>query len=81
MLTNIFIVEDRRTWFETVDEMQTVLDAHLIVYNTKRPRQGRGMKGRTPETVFCAGLSGTSPLLRETKTAAKHTSKTAEATA
>ena len=29
------------TWFETIDEMQLVLDAYLVEYNTKRPHQGR----------------------------------------
>ena len=28
------------------------LDAYLITYNTQRPHQGRGMKGRTPAEVF-----------------------------
>jgi Integrase core domain len=33
-------VEGRRTWFETLDEMRTVLDQYLVEYNTKRPHQG-----------------------------------------
>jgi transposase InsO family protein len=81
LLDEHFRVEGRRTWFETVDEMQVVLDTYLIVYNTKRPHQGRGMNGRTPETVFRAGLPGASPLTKETNAAAKQTRKTAEATA
>ncbi|MBU2582281.1 MAG: hypothetical protein KJ622_11225 [Alphaproteobacteria bacterium] len=36
--------------------MQAVLDSYLVQYNTRRPHQGRGMKGRTPATVFAAGL-------------------------
>ena len=32
------------------------LDAFLETYNTKRPHQGRNMKGRTPITVFIDGL-------------------------
>ncbi len=32
--------------------MQKDLDAYLIVYNTQRPHQGRGMNGRTPADVF-----------------------------
>ena len=32
--------------------MQKDLDAYLIRYNTERPHQGRGMKGRTPADVF-----------------------------
>lgn len=48
LLDEHFRVEGRRTWFETIDEMQVVLDAYLVQYNTKRPHQGRGMNGRTP---------------------------------
>jgi hypothetical protein len=36
--------------------MQKVLDDYLVTYNTKRPHQGCGMNGRTPVTVFTAGL-------------------------
>ena len=32
--------------------MQKDLDAFLVGYNTERPHQGRGMKGRTPADVF-----------------------------
>ncbi|MDX2143064.1 MAG: IS481 family transposase [Rhodospirillaceae bacterium] len=56
LLDEHFRVEGRRTWFETVEEMQISLDAYLITYNTQRPHQGRGMNGRTPATVFVAGL-------------------------
>ena len=45
-------VEGRRTWFETIEEMQAVLDEYLEGYNTKRPHQGRGMNGRTPIRAF-----------------------------
>ena len=37
--------------------MQADLDAYLIHYNTKRPHQGRTMKGRTPYKAFTDGLS------------------------
>jgi transposase InsO family protein len=56
LLDEHFRVEGRRTWFETIDEMQKVLDEYLVTYNTRRPHQGRGMNGRTPVTVFKAGL-------------------------
>ena len=56
LLDEHFRVEGRKTWFETIDETQIVLDAYLIAYNTKRPHQGRNMKGRTPLAVFTAGL-------------------------
>ena len=61
LLDEHFRVEGRRTWFETIDEMQKVLDDYLVTYNTKRPHQGRGMNGRTPITVFKAGLPKTTP--------------------
>jgi len=51
-----FRVEGRRTWFETIEEMQTSLDAYLKSYNENRPHQGRGMKGRTPLQAFRAGI-------------------------
>ena len=52
LLDEHFRVEGRKTWFETIEEMQTVLDAYLVGYNTRRPHQGRGMNGRTPAEVF-----------------------------
>ena len=36
--------------------MQTVLDAYLVGYNTKRPHQGHGMNGGTPAKAFCDGI-------------------------
>lgn len=56
LLDEHFRVEGRRTWFETIDEMQVVLDAYLVEYNTKRPHQGRGMSGRTPYKAFVDGI-------------------------
>lgn len=56
LLDEHFRVEGRRTWFETIDEMQAVLDEYLVLYNTKRPHQGRGMNGRTPQQAFIEGL-------------------------
>jgi transposase InsO family protein len=46
LLDEHFRVEGRRTWFETVEQMQEALDAHLVTYNTARPHQGRSMNGR-----------------------------------
>lgn len=56
LLDEHFRVEGRRTWFETLDEMQAVLDAYLVTYNTGRPHQGRGMNGRTPIAAFVEGI-------------------------
>ena len=65
LLDEHFRVEGRRTWFETIDEMQKVLDDYLVTYNTKRPHQGRGMNGRTPITAFKAGLPKPKPEKKE----------------
>ena len=52
LLDEHFRVEGRRTWFETVDEMRKSLNDYLVVYNGKRPHQGRNMNGRTPARAF-----------------------------
>lgn len=69
VLDEHFRVEGRRTWFETIEEMQTVLDEWLIAYNTKRPHQGRNMNGRTPIQAFNQGLpkSGQKEVTANTK--------------
>jgi transposase InsO family protein len=46
----------RTKWYESVEEMQTDLNVYLERYNTQRPHRGRGMKGRSPEQVFLAGI-------------------------
>ncbi|WP_372044873.1 IS481 family transposase [Tistrella bauzanensis] len=56
LLDEHFRVEGRKTWFETVDEMQTALDTYFVHYNERRPHQGRGMKGRTPLKAFKEGI-------------------------
>jgi hypothetical protein len=42
-----FCVEGRKTWSEPIEMMQTALETYLAGNNTKRPRQDRGMNGRT----------------------------------
>ena len=37
-------------------QMSAATSAYLVGYNTKRPHQGRGMNGRTPQTAFSEGL-------------------------
>jgi transposase InsO family protein len=61
LLDEHFRVEGRRTWFETIDEMQAVLDRYLVEYNTQRPHQGRGMNGRTPLQAFHDGINKEQP--------------------
>ncbi len=56
LLDEHFRVEGRRTWFDTIEEMQTVLDQYRVVYNSRRPHQGRGMNGRTPLKAFREGI-------------------------
>jgi transposase InsO family protein/transposase-like protein len=56
LLDEHFRVMGRTKFYETVDEMQTDLDDYLVRYNTQRPHQGRGMKGRTPAKAFTDGL-------------------------
>jgi len=65
LLDEHFRVEGRKTWFETIEEMQAVLDQYLVVYNTKRPHQGRGMNGRTPVTAFIDGMPKSKPTKEE----------------
>jgi hypothetical protein len=37
LLDGHFRIEGRRTWFETIDEMQKALDLYLRSYNNDRP--------------------------------------------
>lgn len=56
LLDEHFRIKGREKWYESVEEMQVDLDEYLIRYNTKRPHQGRDMKGCTPYAVFVKGL-------------------------
>jgi transposase InsO family protein len=56
ILDEHFRIQGRAKWYESVEQMQLDLDAYMLKYNTQRPHQGRGMNGRTPLTVFEAGL-------------------------
>lgn len=67
LLDEHFRVMGRTKFYESVEEMQIDLDAYLVTYNTKRPHQGRNMSGRTPATVFTAGLPKTEKEKEETK--------------
>ena len=51
--------------------MQKDLDTYLAQYHKKRPHQGRGMKGGTPEKAFTDGLQKKEGAkIKPTKTAA-----------
>jgi transposase InsO family protein len=71
LLDEHFRVEGRRTWFETIEEMQALLDAYLEGYNHRRPHQGRRMNGRTPAQAFKEGLTKPQPTKGGNETAAK----------
>lgn len=68
LLDEHFRVEGRRTWFETIAEMQAVLAVYLDGYNHRRPHQGRGMNGRTPAQAFAEGLPPTATKEQPAKT-------------
>ena len=51
-LEEFFRVALHETCYDTVDALQQELDTWLRHYNTQRPHQGRGMKGRTPAEIF-----------------------------
>jgi transposase InsO family protein len=70
VLDEHFRVEGRKFWFETIDEMQTVLDDYLIRYNIRRPHQGRGMNGRTPAQAFIDGIREETPQPKPTRNGA-----------
>jgi len=56
LLDEHFRIAGRTKWYESVQEMQTDLDAYLAHYNEKRPHQGRMMQGRTPLAMFKRGI-------------------------
>lgn len=74
LLDEHFRDEGRRIWFETINEMQTVLDDYLVGYNQRRPHKGRGMNSRTRATAFVEDLA-TSQKRREGKKAEKQTTQ------
>ncbi len=45
LLDEHFRIQGRTKWYEALEEMQQDLDDYLVTYNTKRPHQGRNMKG------------------------------------
>ena len=59
LLDEHFRVLGRTKFYESIQEMQSDLDACLVTYNTKRPHQGRGMNGRTPADIFARCLPKT----------------------
>lgn len=72
LLDEHFRVEGRRTWFESLDEMQAALEAYLLTYNTQRSHQGRGMNGGTPAQVFINRRPANDNTTQETTTHTDH---------
>ena len=56
LLDELFRIQGRSKWYESVEDMQLDLDGYLVHYNRERPHQGRNMKGKTPYEVFVKGL-------------------------
>jgi transposase InsO family protein len=50
-----FGVAFRKTFYESVDQLQTDLDAYLNFYNRERAHQGYRTRGRTPYQAFLDG--------------------------
>jgi transposase InsO family protein len=68
LLDEHFRIKGREKWYESIEEMQADLDAFLVLYNTKRPHQGRNMNGRTPYQAFLDGIpKPESPLKKEVR--------------
>ncbi len=71
LLDEHFRVMGRTKWYESLEQMQTDLDAYLQQYNHERPHQGREMNGRTPFKAFVDGLP------KPSKATSKHQTKAA----
>ncbi len=63
LLDEHFRVEGRKTWFETIEEMQMVLDEYLVGYNTRRPQtrvesiERDARRSRCSTQVSCQGYN------------------------
>lgn len=77
LLDEHFRVEGRRTWFETIEEMQTALDSYMEGYNQRRPHQGRGMNGRIPAIAFVEDMPKTQQQKENKRTEKKPTKQAA----
>jgi len=56
LLDEHFRIEGRKTWYESIEQMQKDLDTYLNNYNRERTHQGRNMNGRVPYQAFIDGL-------------------------
>lgn len=58
-----FSVAFRRTFYESMEQLQADLDRHMEFYNRERSHQGYRTKGRTPYQAFLDGVEA----MRETE--------------
>jgi transposase InsO family protein len=54
ILTELWRVAFRRTYYTSVAQLEQDLQAYLRFYNRERPHQGYRLQGRTPAAVFLA---------------------------
>lgn len=54
ILTELWRVAFRRTYYTGVNQLERDLQAYLHFYNRERPHQGYRLQGRTPASVFLA---------------------------
>ncbi len=53
ILSELWRVAFRRTYYTSVAQLERDLQAYLRFYNRERPHQGYRLQGRTPAAVFC----------------------------
>src|SRR5262249_26358806 len=61
VLDEFYRIAFRKKIYDTIDELQTDLDAWLVEYNYRRPHQGRWCFGKTPMQIFLDAI----PLAKE----------------
>ena len=54
ILSELWRVAFRRTYYTSVGQLERDLQAYLRFYNRDRPHQGYRLQGRTPASVFLA---------------------------
>ncbi len=57
MKEEFFAVAFRKTFYESVAQLQADLDQYLEFYNRERPHQGYRTQGRTPYQAFTDGIA------------------------
>jgi len=57
ILTELWRIAFRRTYYTSTAQMERDLQAYLHFYNRERPHQGYRLRGRTPASVFIAKVA------------------------